>query len=325
MRDYQSRQFNDGYGRGRENWRENVYERDYQHHDDRDYQYHDRRRNRFDDKRRQARHPDTYDSRDERYGRDRHRYDPREFTDRRPTRRESWVERSRGRSRSRSRSSSCDSEGHISSRIDRITDRFLVEKQLDKGTFGAVFRAYDRKHRDVVAIKVVRRVKRYVEDALIEVNILEKLCRMDKEGRFCVQMYKCFHYDHHFCIVTELLGKSLYLALKNQKHRPRPGVRPNTLRIISKQLCECMQFLREAGLIHADLKTENVLLQHPDMTLDDPNPRVKLIDFGAATWDEDDHGTIIQTRHYRAPEVVLGLPWTFPCDMWSIACIILEL
>ena len=34
---------------------------------------------------------------------------------------------------------------------------------------------------------------------------------------------------------------------------------------------------------------------------------------------------MIQTRHYRAPEVVLGLKWSYPCDLWSLGCILLEL
>ena len=52
---------------------------------------------------------------------------------------------------------------------------------------------------------------------------------------------------------------------------------------------------------------------------------VKLIDFGGATWEDDVHSKVIQTRHYRAPEVVLGLKWSYPCDLWSLGCILLEL
>ena len=52
---------------------------------------------------------------------------------------------------------------------------------------------------------------------------------------------------------------------------------------------------------------------------------IKVIDFGSATFDEQYHSTIVSTRHYRAPEVILGLGWTFPCDMWSCGCILVEL
>ena len=59
--------------------------------------------------------------------------------------------------------------------------------------------------------------------------------------------------------------------------------------------------------------------------LEDAHVRVKLIDFGCATWEGGPPGSLVQTVQYRAPEVCLGLEWTFPCDMWSVGCIIFEL
>lgn len=53
--------------------------------------------------------------------------------------------------------------------------------------------------------------------------------------------------------------------------------------------------------------------------------RVKLIDFGSATFEWEHHSSIVSTRHYRAPEVILELGWSHPCDVWSIGCIIFEL
>lgn len=52
---------------------------------------------------------------------------------------------------------------------------------------------------------------------------------------------------------------------------------------------------------------------------------IKVIDFGSATFDANYHSTIVSTRHYRAPEVILGLGWSYPCDIWSIGCILVEL
>jgi CDC-like kinase len=53
--------------------------------------------------------------------------------------------------------------------------------------------------------------------------------------------------------------------------------------------------------------------------------RVRLIDFGSATFNDEHHSTVVSTRHYRAPEVILELGWAQPCDVWSIGCIIYEL
>ncbi|OXB52196.1 UNVERIFIED_CONTAM: hypothetical protein H355_002836, partial [Colinus virginianus] len=51
---------------------------------------------------------------------------------------------------------------------------------------------------------------------------------------------------------------------------------------------------------------------------------IRVVDFGSATFDHEHHSTIVSTRHYRAPEVILELGWSQPCDVWSIGCIIFE-
>ena len=55
------------------------------------------------------------------------------------------------------------------------------------------------------------------------------------------------------------------------------------------------------------------------------NSDIRLIDFGSATFDAEHHSTVVSTRHYRAPEVILELGWSHHCDMWSIGCIMFEL
>ncbi|KAL7693929.1 putative protein kinase [Plasmopara halstedii] len=52
---------------------------------------------------------------------------------------------------------------------------------------------------------------------------------------------------------------------------------------------------------------------------------VKLIDFGGATYEDESKSSIINTRQYRSPEVILGLGWSYPSDIWSAGCIIAEL
>ena len=51
---------------------------------------------------------------------------------------------------------------------------------------------------------------------------------------------------------------------------------------------------------------------------------IRLIDFGSATFDDEYHSSVVSTRHYRAPEIILQLGWSYPCDIWSIGCIIVE-
>lgn len=104
--------------------------------------------------------------------------------------------------------------------------------------------------------------------------------------------------------------------------------------------------LHDLNLIHTDLKPENILLVHnnyqtftynrwiPSSSSSigrrEPQRRVlldteiRLIDFGSATFDDEYHSSVVSTRHYRAPEIILNLGWSYPCDIWSIGCILVE-
>lgn len=104
--------------------------------------------------------------------------------------------------------------------------------------------------------------------------------------------------------------------------------------------------MHDLNLIHTDLKPENILLvrneyqtftynrsipssstttsrsaRHRKVLLD---PEIRLIDFGSATFNDEYHSSVVSTRHYRAPEIILNLGWSFPCDIWSIGCILVE-
>ena len=52
---------------------------------------------------------------------------------------------------------------------------------------------------------------------------------------------------------------------------------------------------------------------------------MKVIDFGGATYDNEKKSSIVNTRQYRAPEVILGWGWSYPSDLWSAGCIVAEL
>jgi serine/threonine protein kinase len=54
-------------------------------------------------------------------------------------------------------------------------------------------------------------------------------------------------------------------------------------------------------------------------------PFIKLIDFGGATFENEHHASVINTRQYRGPEVILGCGWSYSSDVWSAGCILFEL
>lgn len=251
----------------------------------------------------------------------------------------------------------CDDEdGHyIVRENDVFANRFVIQKLVGQGTFGKVVACYDKVNRDTVAIKIIRNIPKYRDAAKIELRILTTLKKFDNDNKnHCIHLRECFDYRGHICIVTDLLKISLYDFLENNKFKPYPG---SHIQAISKQLIRSVTFFHDLNLIHTDLKPENILL-HEDSylrkqlksstiissyfnlnssndkrRLDKPpkflrilnNPLIQIIDFGSAIFDDEYHSSIVSTRHYRAPEIVLGVGWSFPCDLWSVGCILVEL
>jgi dual specificity tyrosine-phosphorylation-regulated kinase 2/3/4 len=82
---------------------------------------------------------------------------------------------------------------------------------------------------------------------------------------------------------------------------------------------QALKYLREENLIHCDLKPENILLKSPDKS------GIKVIDFGSSCFSNQRIYTYIQSRFYRAPEIIMGIPYTAAIDMWSFGCILTEL
>ena len=80
-----------------------------------------------------------------------------------------------------------------------------------------------------------------------------------------------------------------------------------------------LQFMKDLKIIHCDLKPENVMLKQANRSV------IKVIDFGSSCMTDERVYTYIQSRFYRAPEVILGLPYSTAIDMWSFACILAEL
>ncbi|XP_012549616.1 probable serine/threonine-protein kinase dyrk2 isoform X3 [Bombyx mori] len=243
------------------------------------------------------------------------------------------VESSRARS-----SVKDDKDGHLVYWPGYVMGaRYKIIDTLGEGTFGKVVEVKDLELEHRMALKIIKNVEKYREAAKLEINVLEKLADVDPDCKnLCVKMLDWFEYHGHMCIAFEMLGQSVFDFLKDNNYQPYPL---EQVRHISYQLVYSVMFLHDNKLTHTDLKPENILFVDSDYEVVSvytsskkthdlrrvKRSDVRLIDFGSATFDHEHHSTIVSTRHYRAPEVILELGWSQPCDVWSIGCIMFEL
>lgn len=192
--------------------------------------------------------------------------------------------------------------------------KYMVIDLLGVGTFGQVFRCVSNEGEEV-AIKVVKSINRYFQYEMNEVRILKKLKEHALTDYF-VELIDAFIYKQHLCIVIELLGKNMYDLTKIFRFT---GINYAFLRSVLRQVLEGLYELHNLGIVHCDLKPENILLS------DYFACKVKIVDFGSSTTKTLSSVFYVQSRFYRSPEVILGIPYGNAIDVWSFGCLAFEL
>ncbi|XP_059649397.1 uncharacterized protein LOC132295237 [Cornus florida] len=216
-----------------------------------------------------------------------------------------------------------DAEGYYSYRFGEILDgRYEVIAAHGKGVYSTVVRSKDLKagagHPEEVAIKIIRNNETMHKAGLVELVILKKLVGADPENRrHCVRFLSSFKYRNHLCLVFESLQMNLREVLK--KFGRNIGLKLTAVRAYAKQLFIALKHLRNCGVLHCDIKPDNMLVNEVKNVL-------KLCDFGNAMFAGKNEITpYLVSRFYRAPEIILGLTYDHPMDIWSVGCCLFEL
>ena len=127
----------------------------------------------------------------------------------------------------------------------------------------------------------------------LQVGILQRLSQENADEFNFVRAYECFQHKNHTCLVFEMLEQNLYDFLKQNKFQPLPL---KYIRPITQQVLTALKKMKSLGLIHADLKPENIMLVDPKRF----PYKVKVIDFGSASHvSKAVCSTYLQSRYYR--------------------------
>lgn len=212
-----------------------------------------------------------------------------------------------------------DPEGYYNVRLgELINGRYHVQQNLGKGMFSSVVRAKDSHAGNLVAIKIIRNNDTMRKAGMKEIGILEQLREADPEDRkHVIKFERYFEHKGHLCMVFENLSMNLREVLK--KFGRDVGLNLRAIRAYAQQIFLGLSLLRKCNILHADLKPDNLLVNEQRNVL-------KVCDLGSASPAGDNEITpYLVSRFYRAPEIILGIPYDHAIDVWSIGCTLFEL
>ncbi|EGR27102.1 serine threonine protein kinase, putative [Ichthyophthirius multifiliis] len=212
-----------------------------------------------------------------------------------------------------------DPENYFKIRIgDILNQQYRILQKCGKGVFSNVCKAEQISTGKVAAIKILRREEIMTQSGEREKEVVQKLNQTDKnDKKHIVRLKNIFEHKKHLCLVFEYLAMNLREALKI--YGKGKGFSLEAVRSYAFQIFIALSHLKKNNLIHADLKPDNLLISSDTKTL-------KMCDFGTALPMEET-GLIkyIQSRYYRAPEVMLGYPPYSQIDVWSVGITLYEI
>eukprot|EP00522_Entomoneis_paludosa_P007712 CAMPEP_0172440342 /NCGR_PEP_ID=MMETSP1065-20121228/988_1 /TAXON_ID=265537 /ORGANISM="Amphiprora paludosa, Strain CCMP125" /LENGTH=1147 /DNA_ID=CAMNT_0013189131 /DNA_START=110 /DNA_END=3553 /DNA_ORIENTATION=- len=209
-----------------------------------------------------------------------------------------------------------------------VAGQYLVEGELGTAAFSTAYRCVDLNSdgdgpdgHDEVCLKVIKNTKDFFDQSLDEIKILELLRQTGMcQEKSLIEMKTFFYHREHLIIVTELLRQNLFefgkFIIDSDEE---PYFTMPRLCYLTRQMLVAMDFVHKLGLVHSDIKPENILLSSYSRA------KCKIIDFGSSCFLTDRQSSYIQSRSYRAPEVILGLPYDGRIDIWSLGCVVAEM
>jgi eukaryotic-like serine/threonine-protein kinase len=201
---------------------------------------------------------------------------------------------------------------------ETVLGRFTLIERIGAGGFGTVYRAWDERLQRHVAVKAIeargeagRRVMREAQAA----------ARLNHRG--IVALYEMGEDGGHAYLVSELAeGETLDELARAGRISDRAVAR------IGAELCDALAHAHDNGVVHRDIKPQNIVVRPSDRDRPAGAPRAKLMDFGIAHLHDGAKltrtGEVVGTIAYMAPEQAEGDPATAAVDAYALALTLYE-
>ncbi|OQR85598.1 dual specificity tyrosine-phosphorylation-regulated kinase [Achlya hypogyna] len=203
--------------------------------------------------------------------------------------------------------------------------QYSIHGLIGEAVFSQTYKATDTLTGQLVCLKVIKNNKEYFDQGIDEIRVLEFMRSMgDVDAHHVLRLLDYFYYKEHLILVTELLRDNLYEFSRLVRAQPDHSTlgayfSAPRLKKIAVECLEALAFLHGLRLVHCDLKPENIVMKSFHKC------EIKVIDFGSASFVSDELTFYVQSRSYRAPEVILGRRYDEKVDVWSLGCILAEL
>eukprot|EP00949_MAST-11_sp_MAST-11-sp1_P002639 g2639.t1 len=195
---------------------------------------------------------------------------------------------------------------------DPIAGRFRVTNIVGSGAFATAIECVDLETGKDVCLKCVENKKEYFDQSISEIRMLRML---ESASHFenILQLKDAFYFKEHLFLCTEMHGPNLY-----EFREENSSISLSLVRDIARQLLGALAFVHKQGVIHCDIKPENVVFSREDAG------KVILIDFGSACFLTDIPTSYVASRAYRAPELLIGAPYDAGIDVFALGAVLAE-
>lgn len=195
-----------------------------------------------------------------------------------------------------------------------LNEKYRKTKQIGEGRFSIVYSGVFLSNSNMIAIKESKPGRRNKEKLKKEAKILSAV--YGSTDKHVIRMFDHFEENDRYYIILEHCQGNLLDWMDMQDNDPTFEQSVDIL----NQLATALEWIHSKGVIHTDLKPENVMYNE-SLT---GQINIRLTDFGNACF-KGNTSPWIQTRNYRAPEVILYAPYDESSDIWSYGCMAYEI
>ena len=222
--------------------------------------------------------------------------------------------------------------------IHKGIHRYKIVSKLDEGSFGVVYKVLNTQTGLEYALKITKKevCHENVHEMMRELQVLKKINRLDSDNKIPIlKLENAFQYKGKLCMVFPLMAENILDFMNEDIFR---YFRRDHLQHVGYQLFQTLHFLHINGIIHTDLKVDNIMFTNSesernvqyDENLEDfitikTNKEICLIDVGLARFDHENSNIEVCNTSYQAPEIIIKCCYDRGSDIWAAGVILFEM